>query len=554
MQNIPGIAIEKTTEQIPTVKISAVKRNDQQSLFADLFDQHADMVEDELAFAPVSTKEKMLETAPQIGEQEQTVNAAGTKAPVREDEETEMRDLDQRMTKEEFEEVKEDLEQYGMSDEEIAEIEKKVDSEEGLTWGQFAAEVSNKMAEMRKAELTDAQKDKLDGFFAKFGFTPKESANLIKQIENGEFGTVMNSLKAKVEAMPQDKQMLFDKGEIEAFSAAMSFSSEFTSKIKELFGSNTLPKDIKAAFTQIRQELANMDKKDQQLVRAVGKIFAKSMGDKSKESSAARQIEEAVDLKPRVAEENIRPEGKENFKQAVETRKDALPDANAKKNSEKAEADILDQNQDTESEDNWKNFFGKLSDDGSQSDRSQMQSKLGNTESSLNAGATEIQTKTGTKAWEKISAPKVMKQLETALLKNLGNGAKQLTLQLTPENLGKLNIMLQVQGKEVSAIIRAENPDAAKVIAENLEVIKNSLENQGLKVDKLEVQTGLAGNQGSHDWFGQNQHNMARDREIMVAMRNHMKNMRGENGTMAQDLQSMREQAINADQGLHVIA
>jgi flagellar hook-length control protein FliK len=561
MQNIPGIAIEKKTEQIPTVKIATVKKGDTQSLFADLFDQHANRVEDELAFAPASSKEKMLETAPQIDEQEQPVNAAGTKAPVKDDEEARIRDLDKRMTEEEFEEVKEDLEGYGMSDADIAEIKNKVDSEDGLTWRQFAAEVTEKMAEMHKAELSDTQKDKLGSFFNKFGFTSKESAHLITQLENGNFDKVMNTLKAKIDSMPQDKQMLFEKGEIEAFSSAMSFSKEFTTKIKELFGSNTLPKDLKAAFANIRQELTKMDTKDQQLVHAVGKVFAKSMGDKSKESSAARQLEEAVDLKTRVAEENIKTDPKENFKQVVENRKEALPDANAKKNSEtgtpdKAEADTdgLDQKENADSQENWNNLFGKMSDDGSRSELNSTQSKLANTEASLLAGATEAGNKAGAKSWEKISAPKVMKQVEAALLKNLGNGTKQLTLQLTPENLGKLNIVLQVQGKEVSAIIRAESHDAAKVLAENIDIIKNALEDQGLKVEKLEVQTGLAGNQDSQDWFGQNQHNLSRDREIMVAMRNHMKNMRGESGTMAQDLQSMHEQAINADHGLHVIA
>ena len=147
-----------------------------------------------------------------------------------------------------------------------------------------------------------------------------------------------------------------------------------------------------------------------------------------------------------------------------------------------------------------------------------------------------------------------MKQVETALLKNLGNNTKQLTLQLTPENLGKLSIVLQVHGKEVNAVIRAENPEAAKIIASNIDIIKNALESEGLKVEKLEVQAGLTNNQDSHDWFGQNEHNMARDREAMATMRNHMKTMRGGNDNMAQDLQSLREQAINADNGLHIIA
>jgi flagellar hook-length control protein FliK len=218
----------------------------------------------------------------------------------------------------------------------------------------------------------------------------------------------------------------------------------------------------------------------------------------------------------------------------------------------KADADAVDQNQDSDSKENWNNLFGKMTDDGS--GKGQMDAKSNSAEQGLKAGLTEAQTKAKNKIWEKISAPKVMKQVETALFKNLKNGTKQLTLQLTPENLGKLNIILQVQGKEVSAMIRAENHDAAKILSNNIDMIKTALENEGLKVEKLEVQAGLTNNQDSQDWFGQNQHNLARDREAMVAMRKHMKIMRGGGDTLAQDLQSIREQAINADNGLHVIA
>ena len=159
---------EKTNSQPKTVS-PTVKTDQQGALFADLFNQHANLVESELALSPVSTTEKMLETAPQVDTPKQTVNAAGTEVPVKDDEETTVHDLDKRMSEEEFEEVRDDLEEYGLSAEEIADIEEKVKSEEGLTWGQFSAVVANKLADARTMELTDAQKDKLNGFFGKFG-------------------------------------------------------------------------------------------------------------------------------------------------------------------------------------------------------------------------------------------------------------------------------------------------------------------------------------------------------------------------------------------------
>lgn len=113
MQNIPGIALEKAQEQLKTVRISSVKKDEQQQLFADLFDQHSSKVEKELALSPVETKDKMLDTAPVASnEKESTANATNIEAPPKEEtpEEDAMHGREERMTKEEFEEVRDDLE------------------------------------------------------------------------------------------------------------------------------------------------------------------------------------------------------------------------------------------------------------------------------------------------------------------------------------------------------------------------------------------------------------------------------------------------------------
>jgi len=564
MQNIPGIALEKATEQMKTLTYSNVKTTTQHQLFADLFNQHSNRIEDELALKPVATKEQVLEAAPVVSEEKhQTTSVANEEAPVQKAPEkpvTEERDRDKRMTQEDLNAVRDDLKQYGMTEEDIAEIEEEVNSEDGLTWGQFVSTIAHKMNEMRKVSLSDEQKDQLHTFFAKFGFTEKESGKLIKQLENGHQDKVMAALQQKIDQMPEQQQLLFSKEQIEAFSAAMNFSKEFTSKIKEAFGKNMMAKDMKEAFTMIRQEMANMDKKDQELVRAVGKTFLQAMDNTAKDSTAAKDLGEAVDLKPRVGEDQPRPDVKQEFREAADNRKDVLPDANARKSSQKvmpeqAQQDMTDQSLDDDSNRTWNNFFGKLQDDGNgQKGAPQIKATTETIESLLKTGLAEAQAADKARAWEKISAPKVMRQVENAFIQTMNNGAKQLTLQLTPEALGKLSVMLQVNGKEVSATIRAESADAAKVIAENIDIIKSSLESQGLKVDKLDVQTGLSGSNDFNNWAGQDQHNMAREREAMIAMRNHMRQMREESGVLAQDMQNVREQVINSDQRLYVVA
>ncbi|WP_319582247.1 flagellar hook-length control protein FliK [uncultured Pseudodesulfovibrio sp.] len=590
MQNIPGTTAEATSEVVKLVQLAtkskganasalADAKDDQSTRFADLFNEHTEMVEDELSMAPVTSKEQMLDSAPGIREEEDketTTNAAGTEAPkvdqAKQDEETEDKNLESRMTSEDLDGVRDDLKEYGMSDEEIAAIEEKVNSDEGMTWGQFVSTVAKKIADSRETELTDEKKASLAGFFGKLGFTQKESDKLISQLEKGQFDKVLGQVEAKIAAMPADQQTMFTKDEVEAFVSSMGLSKEFVTQVQELFSTNTLPKDMKQAFTQIRQELAGLDKKDQKLVKAVGKAFASIMGDAHKATSAAMQVDEAVDLKARVAEEKSDTNVREELAQAFRERKDAQSDNTVRRQAQQSATDkveiktdataqdqVADKDVDPEAEHDrkWGNFFDKVSEEGSQTKESSASAK---TDAATAASKTALSQQAAAnnstaKAWEKVSAPKVMKQVDQAVLKTLNNGAKQLTLQLTPENLGKLSIVLSVHGKEVSASIRAENSDAHKIISDNLHIIKQSLESQGLKVDKLDVQTGLADNQSFHNWFGESEHNLSREREAMIAMRNHMRSMRAQNGgTMAQDVQSVGERVITSDQGLHLIA
>jgi flagellar hook-length control protein FliK len=592
MQNIPGTAAEAASEAAKLVQLAtssksrgtnqsalADAKDGQTTLFADLFNEHTEMVEDELSMAPVTSKEQMLDSAPGIKEEEEeekTTSAAGTKAPKvtpkAEEEAEEDKSLETRMTSEDLDGVRDDLKEYGMSDEEIAAIEDQVNSEEGMTWGQFVSTVAKKIAAARESELSDEKKASLAGFFGKLGFTEKETDKLIGQLEKGQFDKVLSQVEAKIAAMPEDQQTMFSKDEVEAFVSSMGLTKEFATRVQELLSSSTLPKDMKQAFTQIRQELAGLDKKDQKLVKAVGKAFASIMGDAHKASSAAAQVAEAVDLQPRVAEDKADTNVREELAQAFRERKDAQSDNTVRRQAQQSAADKAEIKTDTtvqdqaadneldpeaEHERKWGDFFDKVREDGSQTKDSSAKVKTGEATSTTKTALSQQATtsSTATKAWEKVSAPKVMKQVDQAVLKTLNNGAKQLTLQLTPENLGKLSIVLSVHGKEVSATIRAENSDAHKIISDHLHIIKQSLEAQGLKVDKLDVQAGLADNQNFNNWYGESEHNLSREREAMIAMRNHMRSMRAQDGgTMARDLQSVGERVITSDQGLHLIA
>lgn len=153
------------------------------------------------------------------------------------------------------------------------------------------------------------------------------------------------------------------------------------------------------------------------------------------------------------------------------------------------------------------------------------------------------------------SYARVAEQVQDGILKNMGQGVKQLTLRLNPENLGRLNLTLQVNNSEVKATLRADSHEAAQMIADRLPQIREHLEQQGLKVSKLEVQTSLPQDLGT-SFGGAQQHNEARERQdVMTRLRNAMRMLDGENAAadIPDQLDGMAGYA-KAGNGLDIIA
>ena len=90
------------------------------------------------------------------------------------------------------------------------------------------------------------------------------------------------------------------------------------------------------------------------------------------------------------------------------------------------------------------------------------------------------------------TAARAARQVETALLQDMSQGGRQVTLTLNPEELGNLSVTLTVRDKDVRAVITADSPETAAMLQDQAASIRQTLEEQGFKVTKLDVQTSLA--------------------------------------------------------------
>ncbi len=151
-------------------------------------------------------------------------------------------------------------------------------------------------------------------------------------------------------------------------------------------------------------------------------------------------------------------------------------------------------------------------------------------------------------------------QIEQAVLTASRNGTQRLEVALKPVELGAMTVVLTSRNGEISALIQPDKAETAALITQQAERIRAELENQGFRVEKVEVQTQLA-DQNGQNWQGAQQHNASRDMQARVLDLERLRRLGRESREssdsaqgLAHDMQIQSHTATLAGQGLHLIA
>ncbi len=154
-------------------------------------------------------------------------------------------------------------------------------------------------------------------------------------------------------------------------------------------------------------------------------------------------------------------------------------------------------------------------------------------------------------------------QVEKAMLTAARDGSKSIDLQLHPAELGTLNITLTARNGEVSAILRSERTETAELLNKQMDQIRAQLEEQGIKIDKLEVRQGSQENSASYDsWNNMQEHNARQEenaqKEMMERLRNLAKlrnsGINPQEATLERNMHNNGSSAGNAAQSLYIVA
>lgn len=152
---------------------------------------------------------------------------------------------------------------------------------------------------------------------------------------------------------------------------------------------------------------------------------------------------------------------------------------------------------------------------------------------------------------------RAMEQVEQAILTTSKNGMQRLEVALNPVELGAMTVTLTTRNGEISALIQPDRAETSQLIIQQVEQIKAHLENQGFRVDKVEVQTHLA-DQNGQNWQGAEQHNATREQAARTLEWERLRRLgRGsaESSTnLAHDMQFQSRAATVAGQGMHLVA
>lgn len=106
------------------------------------------------------------------------------------------------------------------------------------------------------------------------------------------------------------------------------------------------------------------------------------------------------------------------------------------------------------------------------------------------------------------NAEDIVRQLVDAIKVSVTENTTSMELQLTPENLGKVNLLVAAKGDVITAQLTAQNETVKTVIENQLVTLKESFQAQGLKIEAVEVTIASHGFEAGRNFEGSGEQEM----------------------------------------------
>lgn len=157
-----------------------------------------------------------------------------------------------------------------------------------------------------------------------------------------------------------------------------------------------------------------------------------------------------------------------------------------------------------------------------------------------------------------VNMQEVIQQIVEYTKVHLSEDVKSIEMQLNPENLGKVYLHVSEKQGTVTAQLTAQNENMKEALVQQAAVLKESLNQQGIKVDAVEVSAGTHEFESSLERDARGQEEQARQQEEQNSRRsrrninlNDINSLDGLSGLMSEEevlaAQIMRDNGNNVD-------
>ncbi|MBQ4132945.1 MAG: flagellar hook-length control protein FliK [Desulfovibrionaceae bacterium] len=403
-------------------------------------------------------------------------------------------------------------------------------------------------------DLTDTEKGDLRSFLSKLGFGRTEIDSIMDELAQGGDLKAWNLLESKLASLSLDQSLEIAQREISALARAFRLSESQRTQLEGIFASGFSGNSVALAdaISLLKTEMVNRGRSD--MLLADGETLKETIADVLALSKARKEVED----KSGNRQSQLAQRMDTRIKDTVNSQGDALPQAALNQEGEGVEGlrerGLRDEQQENapgkeKAEQQYR--AGQKSGNGETASSRTSENGEGFLNRVINAdpsilGGSRAQNTEGARAQAASFANNLFQQVEQGLFKTIQDGIKQLTLQLEPGDLGTMTLVVSVREKEVSAIIRPDSMEAAKLVEEQLHRIRQALESQGLKVENLEVQSNVAERDAQRGWEGLEKHNFTRQELEYRERARLLHRLRQADNSLAQEMQNISAEQMNA--------
>lgn len=515
-------------------------------------------------------------------------------------------------TKSELQELRKALLKEGAPEECLSKFDSLVNQPDGATLAQVMASL---MGKSEKDPMSEGDAQAITGLLGQIDPSGVLGQDAIALMNQGNGMGALDLIQSALAKMDATSGIDIDQDSLLALGRGLGLNQDSLRALLEgMGGRNSLSLNnaqmnqlLNPAKNQLLTDAANAEKLDAALEKTLKGVISKARSRMEKEKAAAelqnRRVEQSKILIDRTVQQRSRDmmdatvtgeheeneyamqglagqelrdslraqlqnkvqnkESVNNTQQSVNEMQ-AMAHAQEQKSADMAKGDskAFNQNfgQNPEKGDGWDSLLGKLSTKENQPVQNQASSIV---YSMLQGNIAEEAAFTEPLQGQPVpQLPQmVASQVEQGVLRAMGNGATRLDLQLHPAELGAISITLVARNGEVTAQLRSEKSETAEMLTRQIDTLRVNLEQQGLKVDKIEVQLQDRQDQNNSNtaFDDLGQHNARQEenafRQEVRRLRNlaGLRNISG-NEHMAQDVQGTAQPVRNLSQSLHVVA